>query len=609
MRIGIFGGSFNPPHTMHRDIALELIDKGYLNKVIYVPTGNSYDKSGLIDFSHRFKMLEIMASNNDSLIISDLGNKENYEYTYQVLDYFRAIYTDADGQELVKTLEIALSGTSKKQPNILAVKDDLKETYTIYQGLSYNDIFDNLGNGEGIAFTYTYVGGSVDGDDASDLIQVSKFQNNNYTITANEVESITEPRTVKVVATQSASSTVFDKTIEIILTVVPPVQWNWADLYFGETYFDPITLQGENVDWTLTELSDAANLVRLTKGEDGYSVEVGTGDANTVYEAKFKFEQGNSEKEFTSKIYADPRKLPMCVDAVHKYRGVTKSATGGVSFAEATNGTITMNGGASWEIQMIGTPDKLIFTPNGVQQWTIEESGNGTTWSGVLTQATLANGQHTFSLAPTTRFVRIGYGASSNAEVGQISALCITKLDIKADVDAVYFPIKATEATTKTVTLMHTANLPQNGITLGNGFETAFSNATNLGSDDDPCYQTTLTITGSSATVTKGSYTMTVTQEDGASVVVPIHADVVPQGLPIKLATDDVKRYHFIATASQYVKWDAAERQIVFQNPNVNGPVARWVDLEDAYQMIERGEIKDSKTVIALLWYKSGLRL
>ena len=35
MKIGIFGGSFNPPHNMHKDIALELLEKGYLDKVIY----------------------------------------------------------------------------------------------------------------------------------------------------------------------------------------------------------------------------------------------------------------------------------------------------------------------------------------------------------------------------------------------------------------------------------------------------------------------------------------------------------------------------------------------------------------------------------------------
>ena len=30
-----------------------------------------------------------------------------------------------------------------------------------------------------------------------------------------------------------------------------------------------------------------------------------------------------------------------------------------------------------------------------------------------------------------------------------------------------------------------------------------------------------------------------------------------------------------------------------------------WVDLKKAYEMIESGEIKDSKTLIALLWYKA----
>ena len=40
MKIGIFGGSFNPPHVMHKNIALNLIKNKYLDKVIYVPTGD-----------------------------------------------------------------------------------------------------------------------------------------------------------------------------------------------------------------------------------------------------------------------------------------------------------------------------------------------------------------------------------------------------------------------------------------------------------------------------------------------------------------------------------------------------------------------------------------
>ena len=47
MRIGIFGGSFNPPHMMHKNIALELLKMDYLDKVIYVPTGGLYNKVGL----------------------------------------------------------------------------------------------------------------------------------------------------------------------------------------------------------------------------------------------------------------------------------------------------------------------------------------------------------------------------------------------------------------------------------------------------------------------------------------------------------------------------------------------------------------------------------
>ena len=79
MKIGIFGGSFNPPHKMHKQIALELIEKGYVNKVIYVPTGNKYNKKDLIDA-------------NENLLISDYEIKNVLTYTYQTLDYFKNLY-------------------------------------------------------------------------------------------------------------------------------------------------------------------------------------------------------------------------------------------------------------------------------------------------------------------------------------------------------------------------------------------------------------------------------------------------------------------------------------------------------------------------------------
>ncbi len=95
MKIGIFGGCFNPPHKMHKNIPLELINNEYLDKVIYVPTGDSYNKKDLTSFETRYNMVRLMISDNKNLLVSDIGNK-SYGYTYQVLDYFKGIYKQDD---------------------------------------------------------------------------------------------------------------------------------------------------------------------------------------------------------------------------------------------------------------------------------------------------------------------------------------------------------------------------------------------------------------------------------------------------------------------------------------------------------------------------------
>lgn len=92
MRIGIFGGCFNPPHKMHKNIAIELINNDYLDKVIYVPTGNKYNKADLLSDVDRFNMLKIMCNNNDNLDVSDYEFNNTLTYTYQTLDHFKKEY-------------------------------------------------------------------------------------------------------------------------------------------------------------------------------------------------------------------------------------------------------------------------------------------------------------------------------------------------------------------------------------------------------------------------------------------------------------------------------------------------------------------------------------
>ncbi len=93
MRIGIFGGSFNPPHKMHRKMALELLDKNYIDKIIYVPTGSKYEyKHNLVSDWDRFIMLKLLIQGDSRLSVSDYELKDKVIYTYQTLAYFKEKY-------------------------------------------------------------------------------------------------------------------------------------------------------------------------------------------------------------------------------------------------------------------------------------------------------------------------------------------------------------------------------------------------------------------------------------------------------------------------------------------------------------------------------------
>lgn len=91
MKIGIFGGCFNPPHQKHKNIALDLIDQKYLDKVIFVPTGNLYNKKGLALDEERYEMLKLLINNHENLEVSryEFGK---LTYTYQTLTHFKERY-------------------------------------------------------------------------------------------------------------------------------------------------------------------------------------------------------------------------------------------------------------------------------------------------------------------------------------------------------------------------------------------------------------------------------------------------------------------------------------------------------------------------------------
>lgn len=81
MKIGVYVGSFNPPHKGHIKIVNHLINN-YLDKVIIIPTGNYWNKLDLVNIEDRINMLKFYESEN--IIIDNKNN--NLEYTYQILN-------------------------------------------------------------------------------------------------------------------------------------------------------------------------------------------------------------------------------------------------------------------------------------------------------------------------------------------------------------------------------------------------------------------------------------------------------------------------------------------------------------------------------------------
>lgn len=109
MKIGIYGGSFNPPHNMHLKMATEILNKKIVDKIIFVPTGSKYPKRNLATGIERVEMIKLMIEDYPNLEVSEYELKQDLVYTYQTLTYFKQLYPNDEiyfilGSDLFKEL-------------------------------------------------------------------------------------------------------------------------------------------------------------------------------------------------------------------------------------------------------------------------------------------------------------------------------------------------------------------------------------------------------------------------------------------------------------------------------------------------------------------------
>ena len=86
MKIGTLGGTFDPPHNAHLTIAERAIKQFHLDKVIFIPSGNPWQKKYATSFIHRYQMTKILVEDYNLFEISDIEKSEDVpSYTVETL--------------------------------------------------------------------------------------------------------------------------------------------------------------------------------------------------------------------------------------------------------------------------------------------------------------------------------------------------------------------------------------------------------------------------------------------------------------------------------------------------------------------------------------------
>lgn len=98
MKIGFFGGSFNPPTYAHLEIARISIQEQNLDRVYFVPVGNSYKKPELIDENYRYEMLQIMSKNFNNIDVENIELNKNESIS--AIQAFEMIEKKYEGTEI-----------------------------------------------------------------------------------------------------------------------------------------------------------------------------------------------------------------------------------------------------------------------------------------------------------------------------------------------------------------------------------------------------------------------------------------------------------------------------------------------------------------------------
>ena len=116
MKVGLFGGSFDPIHRGHLEPVKEARRRLGLDRVLYLPTAHPPHKPehGFTPALARFAMVELALLHEEGLLTSTHEMGERRAYTVETLEHFRAALPDADLHLLIGADSLATLTTWRR---------------------------------------------------------------------------------------------------------------------------------------------------------------------------------------------------------------------------------------------------------------------------------------------------------------------------------------------------------------------------------------------------------------------------------------------------------------------------------------------------------------
>jgi nicotinate-nucleotide adenylyltransferase len=112
VRIGVFGGTFDPPHVGHLLLASDALESLRLDRLIFVPTGSQplkVDAPPVASARDRLEMVRLAVADDACYTVDDTEiNRKGLSYTVDTLEHLRERYPGAQvfllvGQDALAT--------------------------------------------------------------------------------------------------------------------------------------------------------------------------------------------------------------------------------------------------------------------------------------------------------------------------------------------------------------------------------------------------------------------------------------------------------------------------------------------------------------------------